>query len=286
MKVLVLGANGFTARHLIERLKQNPENEIYCSSLSVKEEANWLACDLTIESAAHSLIDVVQPDQIYQLAGSFSNDYDTDYRSNVVATRNILEGILKTNKTCRILLVGSSAEYGFVRAEDNPVKEDHPLNPATVYGLTKVYQTHLMRFYYGLHRLNILMARPFNLFGQGISTKLFVGAVYKQIEEYKDGRISKIIVGNLQHSRDYIKIEQAVEYYELIMKSGRAGEIYNVGSGTAVVMHDLLKSIMEESGLGMDVVEERRVDNVLKLDIKNLIASLDKIHSLPELDFE
>ncbi len=280
MKVLVLGASGFTARHLIEILSAGPDNEIYCSSLSDEPGDNWIECDLTVQAATDSLLDQVQPDQIYQLAGSFTNHYETDYLSNVVASRNILESVLKKKRDCRVLLVGSAAEYGLVSPEDNPVLEDHPLNPISIYGLTKVYQSDLMRFFRNVHDANVVMARPFNLVGKGISDKLFPGAVHKQIEEYKAGQRSRIILGNLSHRRDYIKVEAAVKYYELIMKTGRAGEVYNVGSGKGMTTRDLLKAIMEETGLSMDLVEERPVNDANKLDVKEVVADVTKVNSL------
>jgi GDP-4-dehydro-6-deoxy-D-mannose reductase len=280
MKVLVTGAGGFTARHLIERLRQDPASEIYCASLSFKDEPNWFGGDLTEKSTAHSLVKIIKPDYIYHLAGSFTNDYDADYLSNVVTTRNLLEAILIARRNCRILLVGSSAEYGLVKAEDNPVREDHPPNPVSVYGLTKLYQTNLMRFYHTVHGLDVLMARPFNLFGRDISRQLFIGRVYQQIEEYKKGKITRIVLGSLQSKRDYIDIDEAVKHYETIMKRGQAGEVYNVGSGRSISLYNLLKQILEENGLGMDIVEERSLDRHDKLDVKDLFADLSKTRSL------
>src|SRR6185503_6151295 len=110
MRVLVLGAHGFTGRHLIQHLRRESANEIFLSSLSAEAEPGLLPCDLISQSAVESLLKLVQPDQIYQLAGSFTNDYQTDYLSNVLTSRNILEGVLKIERNCRILLVGSSAE--------------------------------------------------------------------------------------------------------------------------------------------------------------------------------
>jgi GDP-4-dehydro-6-deoxy-D-mannose reductase len=179
-----------------------------------------------------------------------------------------------------VLLIGSSAEYGAVPEEDNPVKEDHPLAPMSVYGLTKVYQTYLMRFYCALYGMNVVMARPFNLFGKGMSGKLFVGRVYEQIEAYRAGIISKIAVGNLQHQRDYIGVDQAIRYYAVIMQRGKVGEIYNVGSGASIKVRNLLRRILEENGLGMDVVEERAFTARNKFDVKDLFADVSKLKAL------
>jgi nucleoside-diphosphate-sugar epimerase len=281
MKVLVTGAGGFSGRHLVQYLAENSSLEICCTSLTPRSgEANWFTCDLTERSATAALIEQVAPNRVYHLAGGNSNDYGADYQANVVSTRNLLESIAKTAPRCRVFLAGSSAEYGFVAEEENPVKEDHPLTPMSVYGLTKVYQTYLMKFYCAFHGMDIVMARPFNLLGKGMSDKLFVGRVYQQVDAYRAGRTAKILVGNLQHRRDYIHVEEAVRYYALIMRRGKAGEVYNVGSGVSIRLRDLLQNILEENGLGTDVVEEQAARGTNTFDIKDLVADVSKLKAL------
>lgn len=280
MRVLVTGAGGFSGRHLVGYLASGRSAEIYCTSATSKNEKNWFCCDLTERQAVSRLIGQVAPDQIYHLAGLNSNDLDADYRVNVLSARNILETIIETQRHCRVLLIGSSAEYGFVPQEDNPVKEDHALTPMSIYGLTKVYQTYLMKFYHSRYNLDIVMARPFNLMGRGAPSNLFVGRVYEQIEAFRGGRTSRILVGNLQNRRDYISVETATRYYTLIMQRGEAGEIYNVGSGASIPIRELLTRILEEHGLSMAMVEERKAELPHKFDIKDLVADVSKLNRL------
>ncbi len=280
MRILVTGAGGFSGRHMVEYLRKNSSAEICGSSLRARNGENWVSGDLTSEGATATLIGRIRPNQVYHLAGRHSNDFQTDYRANVLSTRNLLESVVNIKLECRVLLIGSSAEYGAVAEEDNPVKEDHPLAPMSIYGLTKVYQTYLMRFYCAFYDMNIVMARPFNLFGMGMSGELFVGRVYEQIEAYRAGIVSKITVGNLEHRRDYIGIEQAIRYYTVIMQRGKAREIYNVGSGASIKVRDLLQRILEENGLGMDVVEERAFRPTSKFDVKDLFADVSKLKAL------
>lgn len=280
MKVLILGAEGFTARHLIGHLERSAAHEIYGAALGAPQESRRFECDLTCPESVQSLLATLRPEQVYHLAGSFSNDYEADYAANVISTKNLLDSIRNIQIDCRVLLVGSSAEYGLVETRENPVGETHDLNPVSIYGLTKVYQTHLMRLYHAVHRMNVVMARPFNLLGRGMSPRLFVGRAQQQIESYLKGEISEMVFGNLQHRRDYIGVEKAVAAYELIMNYGRAGEVYNVGSGRSIAMHELLKSMLSEHGLSMDIVREQVKDGDGKLDIKDLYADLSKLRSL------
>lgn len=282
MKILVTGAKGFSAKYLVSLLSSESDSQLFYADLVSTKEKKWHQCDLSDFYAAYSLIKEVKPDRIYHLAGSFSNQYDIDYKANVLSTKNILDSILKLNLKCRVLLIGSAAEYGIVSEYDNPVKEDHVLAPVSIYGLVKVYQTHLMKFYCSVYKMDIVMSRTFNLFGKGMSNKLFVGRIYEQIDEYRRGSISKIVLGNLVNKRDYIDCETAVKYYVAIMNHGMSGEIYNVGSGKSIRICDLLQIILEENNLSMEIVEKRSIDDPNKIDINEIYADTSKIMNLME----
>ena len=278
MKILITGAGGFTASYLIPLLKE--EAFLFLTDIKLKNEEDYYQCDLTDFVSVYNLLKEIKPDKIYHLAGTFSNDYETDYKGNVLSTRNILESCLKLNINCRTLLIGSAGEYGFISKHDNPVKEKQSSNPVSIYGLTKVYQTGLMKYYYITYNLDIVMARTFNLYGKGISNKLFPGRVYEQIDEYKKGKTPKIFIGNLQNRRDYLDVREAVEYYRLIMNYGVSGEIYNVGSGRSIKIYDLLSQVLKENNLTVDIVEEQIVYNPNKLDIKDIYADTGKLMAL------
>jgi GDP-4-dehydro-6-deoxy-D-mannose reductase len=265
MKILITGAAGFTATHLAKELaaRSGPaagRNELFFTGIRADRPehcADYIQCDLSQFEPVRQLIDSIRPDQIYHLAGSFSNTYELDYQANVLSTRNVLESVLRAQSGARVLLVGSSAEYGTVTADDNPIREDHPLKPISIYGLTKVFQTQLMDYYCRVNKLNIVMARTFNIFGEGMSNRLFVGRLYQEINKYQRGEISKITVGNLKSKRDYIDISDAVKLYEAIMTAGKSGEIYNVGSGKSIQIADLLAKILQQAGLSHEVIEEQ-----------------------------
>jgi GDP-4-dehydro-6-deoxy-D-mannose reductase len=289
MTILVTGSNGFAAGHLVRYLRTQGCDEICGTDVTSRPEQrrtagdpdiDFFQCNLAGEEAVKALIEHVRPGQIYHLAGTFTNDFRTDYVANVLTSRNLLECVRRSTRACRILLVGSSAEYGLVAAADNPVNEEHQLRPVSLYGLTKVYQTYLAKFYFDVHKSDVVIARPFNFFGRGISRQLFVGRVYEQIEAYRSGKISKISVGSLDSRRDYIAIEDAVRAFEAIMCSGVAGEIYNVGSGSSLRIRDLLERLLTENGLEMEVVQQSIPSTGDKVDVTDLFADIRKLRSL------
>ena len=280
MRILVTGAKGFSGRCLVDLLAQRSGHHVYLTDRLPGNLDNYFICDLGDKRSVLALIEKTYPDQIYHLAGSFSNDYDIDYEANVLSLKNILDSLLSLELGTRVLIVGSAAEYGIGDPGNNPVCEDRPLAPVSVYGLTKLYQTCLMHYYCNVHKMDLVMARTFNLFGRGMSNHLFIGRVYDQIKKYKRGEISKVSVGNLLNKRDYIDVFDAMKYYELIMKNGTTSEVYNVGSGKSTMIKDLLQKILDEFELSMDILEVKVDFNPDKLDIADIYADISKLKEL------
>lgn len=267
MRVLITGSNGFTAVHLIELLSKQSDIQIFRTDLA--------DCDLAHYSDVEKLISSAKPHQIYHLAGSFTNTYEKDYKSNVVSTKNLLDSLIALRNPCRVLLIGSAAEYGI--PEINPILEEAPLKPVSIYGLTKAFQTLLMQHYCAVYGLDLVMARTFNLMGKGISKDLFIGQVYHQIDLLKRGKLPKLQFGDLSSERDYIGVREAALYYQKIMHCGLKGSIYNVGSGTPVKISELLSRILKENDLPHEVVEEQ---NRPQSKVGQIYADIRKLSAL------
>lgn len=275
---LVTGAKGFSASALVKLLLKDNVGEIFLTDLLPDSYLNnYFSCDLSLQEDVKQLLEEIQPDCIYHLSGTFTNDYNVDYNSNVVGAKNLFDSILSLKKKVRVLLIGSAAEYGEPSKESKFISEKHHLNPVSIYGLTKVFQSNLMMYYFNNHALDIVMARPFNLYGEGISTKLFIGNVYDQIKKLKDKKIKKVVVGNLDSRRDYLHVFEAVNDYKIIMEKGLPGNIYNVGSGEAILLSDMLRSILNKKGLDMSVVES---SNFVSSHVTISAANIAKINQL------
>lgn len=257
MSILVTGSSGFVGRHLLAHLKNHSDS--HCIGLSRTSSKNsdndTVICDLNDEAQVAKTIKKLQPSLVFHAAGSFSNDFETDFQNNVRCTKNILDSVKENSPETRILLMGSAAEYGEINNHENPVAEDHPLNPISIYGWSKAAQTQLARLYVKTYGIDIVIARTFNLIGKGMSDKLFVGRVEKQIDAVLSGQAKKITVGNLDAERDYIDIENACALYYEIARKGDSGEIYNVGSGSAICMRDILNKLLHQAGLDGSIID-------------------------------
>ena len=280
MVTLVLGSLGFTGRNIFKSLRKEQKENMAGVDLRADRDYVDEVCDLRDAREIERLLRKIQPDLIYYLAGSITNNYDDCYVSNVIITKNIFDAMVSMKSSCRLLLVGSAAEYGLVQPGDLPVKETQKPNPVSMYGLTKVYQSVLMGTYSTLYELDVVMVRPFNLLGEDISENLFPGRLQRSIEDLRAGRIKKIKTGSLNTRRDYINISDALSDYQLVMNSGISGEAYNIGSGRSVLLKDLLESILNKNGLDMSVVEEMPVLEKNKLDVPDIYADISKLKGL------
>ncbi len=283
MSILVTGASGFVGSHLLAYLRAHSNARCIGLTRTDSEHCDTVVCDLNDSEQVNETIKRLQPSVIFHTAGSFSNIFEIDLQNNVLSSKNILDAIIEHQPAARILLMGSAAEYGEIKRDENPVAEDHPLQPVSIYGWSKAAQTQLAHLYFKSYGLNIVIARTFNLIGKGVSDKLFVGRVEQQIRSVLEGRAEKISVGNLDAGRDYIDIEQACALYDLIATKGIAGETYNVGSGTAISMRELLRKLLDQAGLDEAIVEENaHSKNTPHSEVSVIYASIDKIMRLAE----
>ena len=276
MSDLVIGSDGFLGKTISNIAL--PKTIFVSRNPSSKSEEN-IFVDLTNIDSISETLQRYKIKRVFNLAGTFTNDFYEDFQANVNLTKNLLEAVVSVNKSIRILLVGSSAEYGLVEPCECPVSESAELKPASIYALTKVYQTKLMEYYVSRFDLNVVMARIFNLLGHNCSDKLFVGRLYSQIKLFKDSKIDMIKLGNLSAMRDYIKVEDASKHLFKIMDCGTSGQIYNVASGVPIKIETLLKDILKEEGVSLKhVLADDNRSNMS--DAEMIYADITKLKGL------
>lgn len=273
---LVTGASGFTGRHLRTHLQERRTAVI---GTARRPAEGLVPCDVTDREALRALLAKHKPDEIVHCAGTFANRWDPDFETNAHSTRHLLELVAELGLSCRVLLIGSAAEYGW--PDPGAVPETAPLRPVSVYGLTKVMQTQIMGFAQRQLGVNVVMARTFNLLGDGCSPALFPGRVQQQIAELKAGRTDHIQVGPLGSRRDYLPVTDAVVAYERILLHGVPGEVYNVGSGRATPLTEVLQRLLEDEGLSMDVVRVAPLGGPPRPNVECVHADISKLSTLP-----
>nr|VFK79564.1 MAG: Nucleoside-diphosphate-sugar epimerase [Candidatus Kentron sp. SD] len=276
-KVLITGVTGALGKALKSHLLANLSDWIIFAPERGQQSDSL---DLRHHDQIMRTIERIRPDLIMHLAATFSNDFDKAYAVNVTAVRDMLSVIEDFGLSTRVVLIGSAAEYGLVSAEENPIGEDHVLRPVSIYGMTKAWQTELAYLYAG-RSVDVVVARIFNLVGNGLSEQLFVGRLHKQISELRRGERVRIEVGPLSAVRDYITMDNAVTQLLAIADFGETGKIYHVASGQPVTMRELL--IRELATYGLDdsiVVEGIGLTNRRGYDVPMIYADITKTNLL------
>lgn len=276
--VLITGATGFSGRHLAARLATDPTVELHLTARRTID--SYSRCDLANAGAVFDLLRRTRPHQIYHLAGTFTNQLDVDVRANVGFTQNLIAAARRLALHCRILLIGSAAEYGTVCSADNPIGESQPLRPVSPYGWSKLGQTRLMRAA-AAPTVELLMARTFNLFGAGMSPRLIVGRVHAWIAEHRRGGTQPLVLGPLDQIRDYLPIVDAADEYRRIMRYGRPGEIYNVGAGRPTPVRTMVHNLLRQHHITPTFAEERAIR--APVGPREIIADRRKLDALPKL---
>lgn len=272
-RVLITGATGALGQALMTRIVANPKDLVVFAP-SRSDDCDPL--DLRHHDQIVRTIERTRPDLIMHLAATFSNDFDEAYAVNVNAAQLMLKAVEISGLFTRIVLIGSAAEYGLVSVEENPIVEDHVLRPVSIYGMTKAWQTELA-YVHAIRGVNVIVARVFNLIGPGLSERLFIGRLHKQIDELRRGEREGIEVGPLSAVRDYIAIDDAITQLMAIAEYGAVGEVYHVASGQPVTMRELLVRELAAHGLHESIVlEEVNLSSRCGYDVPSIYADISK----------
>src|SRR5579859_2931610 len=248
MRVLITGIGGFVGRHLLHHLQA--EGDEVCGLGRAADCADMPASvrvfhtDLSDRAAVESVIHESQPDAIYHLAAQSSpaqslSDPWATIGNNLLAQINLLEALLSVGLRPRVLVIGSSDEYGRVAPEDVPTHENVALRPTTPYAVSKVGQDVMGFQYFAQHALPVVRVRPFNHTGPGHDARFVIPSFARQLAEIEVGLRSPVLrVGDLSVARDFTDVRDMVRAYRLALTLGVPGDVYNLGSGRATRIAD------------------------------------------------
>ncbi len=269
MKALITGISGFVGSHLAEYLLERTDWQVagtvfgpYGSIAHLRERLELYPAELSRLEVMTFVLEQARPDAIFHLAAqplvsaSRIDPWGT-LETNIRVQLNVLEGAALVCPGCRVLVVGSSEEYGLVRPEDLPVDEDTPLRPLSAYALSKVTQD-LMGLQYHLTRgLHVVRARPFNHVGPRQRTGFVAPDFASQIAAAELGLHPPVIeVGNLAVRRDFCDVRDVVRAYVLLITQGEPGQVYNVGAGASHSIEEMLDVLLAQSRVPIEVTPD------------------------------
>lgn len=243
---------------------------------------NLVECDLTDASSVKKMVAAARPDLIFHLAAQSYvpaswNAPATTLTTNACGQINLLEAVVECGLDPRIHIAGSSEEYGLVHADEVPIKETNPLRPLSTYAVSKVAQEMLAFQYWQSYRVQTVVTRGFNHTGPRRGDVFVTSNFAKQIAEIEAGRRSPIVrVGDLNSRRDWSDVRDIVRGYWLAATLGKAGDVYNIGSGFAHTIGEMLDLLRDMSRVPITVEEDS--SRLRPSDVKVLLADVTKFH--------
>jgi GDP-4-dehydro-6-deoxy-D-mannose reductase len=206
-------------------------------------------------------IAAAQPERIFHLAAQSypSASWDAPIhtmRTNVEGTLNLLEAVRRHAPHARVHIAGTSAEYGAASPDEMPIAETRPLRPASPYGVSKVaaelsgLQYHIS---YGLH---VLVTRSFNHVGPRQGDRCSIQTFCRQMALVEAGRQDAIYVGNLDARRDFTHTTDVARALWLLLERGTPGEVYNLCSGRATRIGDIVQMVVERGRVPVEVRQD------------------------------
>ena len=261
MRVLITGITGFVGSHMSElalakgaevfgsiRWRSKTENIDH-----LRNRMTLIECDLRDLSSVRNLLEAAEPTHIVHLAAqsfvgaSWKAPAET-LSTNIVSQVNLLEGMRGLKIAPRFLAIGSSEEYGLVHADELPIKETNPLRPLSPYAVSKVTQDMMGYQYFKSYGLPIVRTRAFNHEGPRRGDVFVTSNFARQVAEIEAGiREPVMFVGDLKPKRDYSDVRDIVRGYWALLERGEPGEVYNLCSGRAWPIQQVLDFLLERS---------------------------------------
>jgi len=268
---LVTGVHGFTGHYLAVELQEAGYDVV---GLSHERVAGMRQVDLCDRTAVASIVGEVQPDVVVHLAAiAFvaHGDVEAIYRTNVVGTRNLLDGLAAGPKIPRAVLLASSANvYG--NSEIEILTEEAVVAPANDYAVSKLAMEYMARLW--MDRLPIILARPFNYTGVGQSDKFLVPKIVNHFRR----RAPVIELGNIDVARDFQDVRFVVNAYRRLLESNAIGEVVNLCSGTAHSLMEIIGILEDLAGYRIEVQVNPAF--VRSSDVMKLVGSNSKLERL------
>lgn len=262
-KVLIIGAGGFVGSYLIKEFQKDNYEVIACD-INKKENFDdsikYFDIDILNKKLVDEIISETKPNYLINLAAISSVGLSwfipgKTIEVNVVGTLNILDSIKEYAPNCKVLIIGSSEEY---ENKDVPLKENDMVNANSPYGISKVTQENFAKLYKEKYGLNIVCTRSFNHTGIGQMEQFVIPSFCKQVAEIdKTNNPGKIYVGNLTAYRDFSDVRDIVKVYKKLLENETKDLIYNVGSGNAYKIEDLLNYIISLSSQEIEIVIDK-----------------------------
>ncbi len=269
-KALITGIAGFVGSHMAELLLKEGY-EVWGMSRprtkmdhieSIKSQLHLEDADLLDSHSLYTTLNKIKPDYIFHLAAQ--SFVPTSWGSpavtlevNIVGSANIFEAVRQVGIDPVIQIACSSEEYGMVYENEVPIKETNPLRPLSPYAVSKLAMDYLGYQYFESYKMKIIRTRGFNHTGPRRGDTFAESTFAKQIALIEKGKQEPVIyVGNLEAQRDYTDVRDMVRAYLLAVQKCDPGEVYNIATGHAIKIADVLNMMLAMSTVKVEIKQD------------------------------
>jgi UDP-glucose 4-epimerase len=281
MNIFITGGSGFLGSHLTNFLINQGHNITIFDNFSNSDSKISLS-DNKLNIIQGDILDfpklstsMKNMECVIHLAAQISvkdsiNNPENTLKINVEGTQNLLESCLE-NKISNFIAASSAAVFG--NQSIMPLTEESPKKPISPYGKSKLTMEEKISEFSNIYNLNSIILRFFNLYGPKQSSQ-YAGVITKFLENIKNN-VNLEIYGTGEQTRDFIHIDDAISTFDLAIKNieGKAGKIYNVGSGTSTSILELAQLFLKISGKDLKIIHKSELEG----DIIHSLTSIDHI---------
>jgi GDP-4-dehydro-6-deoxy-D-mannose reductase len=270
--ILVTGAAGFVGGHLIDLLASHGRSDIVAwhrtrgsapgARAASTANVRWQSVDLLDAPLVTHAIDELKPAAVYHCAGAAHvglswGDTARTLAINVRGTHHLLDALRRARPGARVVIPSSAMVYA---AADRALSEDDPLVPRSPYALSKLAQE-MEGIRSIADGLDVTIARAFNHMGPRQDPFFAASGFARRIADIEAGRWEpEIAVGNLDARRDLTDVRDTIRAYTIILERGTVGRPYNVCSGQAITIRELLERLLARARVPIRVrVDQARL---------------------------
>lgn len=278
MKILIVGGTGFIGKRLIKYASEKGDELVVIGKKARKwpiPNGTYLDVDILDSKRLLSLQPLLcDVDRVIYLAsampyvGAIHDDPVLMVNVNVLGLCNFLQLVPAIKNLKKICYASTIDVYGKVK--HLPIDESHLTNPLTYYGITKLTAEMLLKKYCEHYNLHWMILRLSHVYGPGDNSNKLVNKV---IDRIINGR-SPQIFGDGSDLRDLLYVDDAANALLVLTKNNVSG-IYNVATGRAYCLKEIISKIVKLSGKNLEPVQRPRVKE--KIDCKFNTGRLNNI---------
>jgi UDP-glucose 4-epimerase len=277
MKVLVTGGAGFIGSNVVRLLLDKGHHVTVLDNLSSGYESNlqrftgirFIRGDIRDIEAVRTAIDGAEA--AFHLAASVGNKRSIDNpiedaEINVLGTLRILEASRRFG--VRKVVFSSSAGI-FGELKTLPIKEDHPVEPDSPYGASKLCAEKMCLAYAQLYGLEVACLRYFNVYGPNQRYDAYGNVIPIFANSVLQG-IPLTIFGDGEQTRDFVSVHDVARANVNAAMTKKAKGVFNLGSGTRVTINCLAEMVADAAGVKLD----KRHAPARKGDVRHSLADI------------